>query len=556
MNISKALTKILLPLFLFVFLTCIYSAKAEAVDSNGQWEQVASLNTPRTQSGFVLLNSGKVLIAGGISSGQQLSSVELFDPITKTWSFTGNLVIPQQVQTGPGVVKFSDGKVLIGGHHYNSQIQGSPITGIYDPSTGIWSNAANINVPRVHAALLPLPGNKAILAGGSTGLSAWSNAAEIYDYATNTWTVANNLNVARQVSLDALALTSGKVMLIGGGNSSGILNTSEIYDPSTGNWTISTMPFYSDFSAIVELSDGKVLAAGSYIGSSILSSAAIYDPSTNIWTSVSPMPEGRAGATAVLLDDGNVLIVGGNDFSNNWTQSLIYNPGTDTWSAGPSLPGAMNGSSYVKLQNGDYLFTAGHEGSAGPQGSTYIFTNGNEAPIANAGVDQVSIVNNTVSLDGSGSNDPDEDSLTYEWTENPTNPATGLLSDLTSVNPNFTPTIAGTYIFSLIVSDGTEDSTSDSVTITVQTAAEAIDDIIDLIVDLNLDNGIQNSLDGKLEAALNALDDLNESNNQAAINSLLAFINKVEQKRGLELTNEEAESLIAAAQAIIDSLTP
>ncbi|MBC8468950.1 MAG: hypothetical protein H8D56_05715 [Planctomycetes bacterium] len=83
------------------------------------------------------------------------------------------------------------------------------------------------------------------------------------------------------------------------------------------------------------------------------------------------------------------------------------------------------------------------------------------------------------------------------------------------------------------------------------------DEIVELIftvAEMNLHQGIENSLDAKLDAAFNALDDMNENNDVAAINSLNAFINAVEAQRGKKITNEQADTLIAAAQAIIDML--
>ena len=75
------------------------------------------------------------------------------------------------------------------------------------------------------------------------------------------------------------------------------------------------------------------------------------------------------------------------------------------------------------------------------------------------------------------------------------------------------------------------------------------------IVELNLQNGIENSLDVKLDAALQALVDINANNDVAAVNSLQAFINAVEAQRGNKIPAADADALIAAAQAIIDSLS-
>jgi len=88
-----------------------------------------------------------------------------------------------------------------------------------------------------------------------------------------------------------------------------------------------------------------------------------------------------------------------------------------------------------------------------------------------------------------------------------------------------------------------------------KTPADKIGDLINLVIDLNLQVGIENSLDAKLESAISALEDANTSNNQAAIQSLEAFINAVEAQRGNKISNEDADALIAAAVLIINSLT-
>jgi hypothetical protein len=85
--------------------------------------------------------------------------------------------------------------------------------------------------------------------------------------------------------------------------------------------------------------------------------------------------------------------------------------------------------------------------------------------------------------------------------------------------------------------------------------AVLIAELVDKVVGLNLQQGIENSLDAKLDSALNALDDVNQNNDVAAVNSLQAFINGVEAQRGNKLTDEQADILVADAQAIIDLLT-
>ena len=88
-----------------------------------------------------------------------------------------------------------------------------------------------------------------------------------------------------------------------------------------------------------------------------------------------------------------------------------------------------------------------------------------ERPTANAGSNQEVASGATVTLDGSGSTDPESDSLTYSWTK--IAGPTVQLSNNGDVQPTFTaPTGPATITLRLEVNDGTSTST-DSVTITV-----------------------------------------------------------------------------------------
>lgn len=63
----------------------------------------------------------------------------------------------------------------------------------------------------------------------------------------------------------------------------------------------------------------------------------------------------------------------------------------------------------------------------------------------------------------------------------------------------------------------------------------------------HLQNGIEHSFDSKLDAALGALNDANGNNAGAAFNTFQAFINAVEAQRGSNLTESQADQLIAVA---------
>ncbi len=84
---------------------------------------------------------------------------------------------------------------------------------------------------------------------------------------------------------------------------------------------------------------------------------------------------------------------------------------------------------------------------------------------------------------------------------------------------------------------------------------ELLDTLAQDIIDLELQPGIENSLLAKLGTALQILEDENENNDIAAINTLGAFINAVEAQRGKKIPEAEADALIAAAQEIIELLS-
>jgi len=116
-------------------------------------------------------------------------------------------------------------------------------------------------------------------------------------------------------------------------------------------------------------------------------------------------------------------------------------------------------------------------------------------------------------------------------------------------------TEVGVYPVSLIVTDN-HDGAGVGVFeyVEVTTPILLVEDLIEVVLDMNLQNGIENGLDAKLNAALNALDDANENNDVAAVNSLEAFTNAVEAQRGNKISVDDADTLTAEAQQMIDVL--
>lgn len=96
----------------------------------------------------------------------------------------------------------------------------------------------------------------------------------------------------------------------------------------------------------------------------------------------------------------------------------------------------------------------------------------NRAPQADAGPDQNVPVGTQVTLDATGSSDPDGDDLDYAWRFVTSPGSAPSLTGDEGPTPSFTPPEAGDYTLELTVSDGDEDA-NDRVTIDARASAPA-----------------------------------------------------------------------------------
>ena len=199
--------------------------------------------------------------------------------------------------------------------------------------------------------------------------------------------------------------------------------------------------------------------------------------------------DNRLATTANLFHPQAVFVDGtGNVFITEWgshrvrrvdkaTGIITTVAGTGTSGSlgdnGPATSAQLSGPLGMAVDNSGNMYIANHlshrvrkiEGLVEPS----------TQPIANAGSDQTVDVGDTVQLDGSGSSDPNNDSLNYAWqlTGSPSGSSV-FLSNTTAANPTFVPDVAGVYVVQLVVDDGTEDSDPDQVTITAAVSSPIV----------------------------------------------------------------------------------
>ncbi len=159
-------------------------ASAELFDaSTGTWTPTDSMSDARRGAFGAQLDNGNVLVVGSTPSGSGyplLASAEIFDWRTSKWSSTGSLNAPRD---SLGIVRLSGGQVLVVGGVGNPSYDVSMTSAeLYDPETGTWSYTGSLNEARAPGKTLVVLANGCVLIAG--GLSDRSGqvlaSAELY----------------------------------------------------------------------------------------------------------------------------------------------------------------------------------------------------------------------------------------------------------------------------------------------------------------------------------------------------------------------------------------
>jgi hypothetical protein len=329
-----------------------------------------SMATPRRFHTATLLPNGKVLVAGGQNAGYApVTSAELFDPSTGTFSATGNMTVPR---AGHTATLLNNGKVLIAGG--NSDASGAAVSSaeLYDPSTGAFTaTPGSMTAARVSHTATLLQSGKVLIAGGdvlfynASGQSLAS--AETFDPSTETFTATNSMTVPRE-SHTATLLSGGKVLITGGSDgtlgytaTTTLYASSETFDPSTGQFTAAGMMTTQRLWQTASLlASGRVLVAGGDSVSRTEATADFFDPTSGSFAATGNMTEPRFYHAASTLNDGTVLISGGlQNGENAKATAEIYDPTAGTFAATGSMNAARIWHTSTVLPNGKVLITGG-----------------------------------------------------------------------------------------------------------------------------------------------------------------------------------------------------
>jgi hypothetical protein len=242
-----------------------------------------------------------------------LSPAEVYDPVTGVSSLTGPMIIPR---IGHQATLLQSGDVLIsGGVDANDQLVGP--AEIYHFASGTWSLAGTLNASRSGHVAVGLPTGKVLVAGGLTpATNTHLTSAELYDPATGVWKFTSSNVIGGAL---AVLLSDGRALVVDSQPTSEAPPVSQIFDASTETWSPKVVVTGSSGggftpsqpTGLVRLRDRRVLLVWADRGTACFHvGASLFDPAGGVW-----VPPGSGGASfdglpgmAVVLPDGRALL--------------------------------------------------------------------------------------------------------------------------------------------------------------------------------------------------------------------------------------------------------
>jgi N-acetylneuraminic acid mutarotase len=368
---ARQLRNLLLPragLALLALFLCLAPAAQAASAVEYSLLPTGSLAQARAYHSATLLPNGKVLVVGGQAADEgadvYLSSSELYDPATGTWTPAGD-IMARGYHTA---TLLSNGMVMVVGGHgpgLGPGLEADKFSQIYDPATGAWNPYGLFSHDGFyeHTATL-LNDNRSVLVVGGASLKA-----VIFDSVFHSGRPTSGVPSIARIRHTATLLLGGKVLLAGGRDATALTPQSscEVYNPTTENFETGYFLDTARYEHTATLlNSGLVLVAGGQNSEGFLDSAILFNPTTGESQPTAGTFRARAGHTATLLPNGQVVVAGGYDGyvgggDKSYVQYLqIYDPASDSWQDLGSLTYPGEGSTATLLPSGKVLMAGGY----------------------------------------------------------------------------------------------------------------------------------------------------------------------------------------------------
>jgi hypothetical protein len=340
------------------------------IDSHGSWTHVGPMPRSRESQMMVGLHDGRALSFGGGTSGDATCkrSADLYDPTTNTWSSAPRM---QQMRCVPSDILLNDGRVLVAGGmglHNGGYTFYRRSAEIYDPVTNRWSFTGRMHQARAGGAMAVLPHGRVLIAGGFH-LGGSLAEAEIYNPRTGRWVVTGSLRASRDVSTESAATLPNGDILVAGGHfdiwnphwHGYYLRSAERYVVTRHRWLPAGVLSGRSEPILFQLPNQRILAIatkGRHVDR--------YQPTSKTWHQLRSLPKSlavqRLYVGRVASVNGLPMVLAGRitcHVSRNLGVGYLWRPRLHQWARWTIMPRPLVGAAVLNLRDGSTLVAGG-----------------------------------------------------------------------------------------------------------------------------------------------------------------------------------------------------
>jgi Domain of unknown function (DUF1929)/Kelch motif/Bacterial Ig-like domain (group 2) len=286
----------------------------------GQWDPVETW--PVVPIHVVLMPDGRVL------TWSRLGEATVWDPSSNTfttvkapsWEFcSGNAILP-------------NGQVIVPGGHITDEY-GLPDVNVFDPVTSTWSSAPPMAAGRWYPTAMTMADGSILVISGNTADHLLNQIPEVRN-PDGTWRQLTGAQFAVPWYPNLFPAQGGRVFMAGSDRHSKFLDTTGI-----GQWIDGPTTRFAnrDYGAAVMYDPGKVLIAGGAIPPTDTAEVINLNDASPAWRYTASMNHPRRHLTGTVLPDGKVLVTGGTSGPgfDNESQAVfsaeLWDPATEKW---------------------------------------------------------------------------------------------------------------------------------------------------------------------------------------------------------------------------------
>jgi hypothetical protein len=346
----------------------------------GQWSTL-SYTMPINPIHAALLHNNKILVVTGSgncpATQSGCPSGPPYGPANNSGALLLDLVAGSITQFSVnwdmfcnGMIVLPDGRAFINGGTINySPFEGALTSAIFDPSTNLFTNTANMAHGRWYPTVTVLPSGQVMT------FSGFDENGEITNTAVEIYTVNSGWSQQYVASWTPPLYPRMHVLPSGNVFYSGETNVTRLFNPSNQTWSTVADTYYGitrtyGSSVLLPLTpannyDPKVFIMGGGNPGTATTELIDLGAATPAWSPGPNMSERRIEMNATLLPNGKVLALGGSlndeDSTTASYNADLYDPATNTFSsAGKNAYPRLYHSVSLLLYDGTVWFAGGN----------------------------------------------------------------------------------------------------------------------------------------------------------------------------------------------------